>query len=234
MDALSRTNPPSRTGARRPTRIGVVGRPGSGKGTQSARIARMLAAPHISTGDLLRAEIEADSPTGQQARAFVESGELVPDPLMLEMLTHRLSQADVLERGFVLDGFPRTVDQAHILGVLLAPETLDVVVELLVPESEAAQRLVARLVCPHCGRAIRGERRSGMCEHCGEVLARRTDDDREVVERRFLLFVTETIPLIEELDRSGRLITVDGNQPVADVTREILAELERAFPTLFS
>ena len=122
----------------------------------------MLAAPHISTGDLLRAEIEADSPTGQQARAFVESGELVPDPLMLEMLTHRLSQADVLERGFVLDGFPRTVDQAHILGVLLAPETLDVVVELLVPESEAAQRLVARLVCPHCGRAIRGERRSGM------------------------------------------------------------------------
>ena len=221
-------------GTRRPVRIGVVGRPGSGKGTQSARLARVLGVPHISSGDLLRAEIEAGSETGQQVREFVESGQLVPDSWMLAMLEQRLGQDDVFKHGFVLDGFPRTVDQSQILDDLLAPESLDAVVELLVPESEAAQRLEARLVCPHCGRAIRGERRSGLCEHCGEMLARRADDNSEVVQRRFESFAAETIPLIDALDRSGRLVTVDGHQPVADVTRQILAELRRALPATFA
>jgi adenylate kinase len=149
------------------------------------------------------------------------------------MLERRLAEADVTMRGFVLDGFPRTVDQAQILDGILAPGSLDVVVELLVSETEAAQRLEARLVCPHCARVIRSERRSGLCEHCGEMLARRSDDDREIVLRRFEAFNAETIPLIEGLDRGGRLITVDGHQPVAEVTRQILAELRRTVPARF-
>ena len=182
----------------------------------------------------MRAEIEAGSEVGSQVRDFVDSGQLVPDEYLLTMLARRLGEPDVATHGFVLDGFPRTVAQAQILDELVAPGALDVVVELLVPETEAAQRLEARLVCPHCGRAIRSERRSGMCEHCGETLARRADDDRDVVERRFEAFTAETIPLIDSLDRAGRLVTVDGHQPVADVTRQILSELRRALPERFA
>src|SRR4029078_8378358 len=156
-------------------------RPGSGKGTQSARLARVLDVPHISTGELLRSEIEQGSPVGRRAQEDVDSGQLAPDGLVLMSLAHRLEGDDVARDGFVLDGFPRTIDQAVALDTLLAPAVLDAVVELMVPEREAAQRLGARLVCPECGRSVSRDQRSGLCDHCRTVLARRTDEDAEVI-----------------------------------------------------
>ena len=157
---------------RRPVRIAVLGRPGSGKGTQSARLAHVLGVHHISTGELLRAEIELGSPLGRRAQDYVESGQLVPDDVVLASLAERLQKPDVARDGFVLDGYPRTIDQAVALDALLAPGDLDAVVELMVPEREAAERLGARLVCPECGRSVSRDQRSTLCDHCGTVLAR--------------------------------------------------------------
>jgi adenylate kinase len=209
--------------AGRPVRVAVLGRPGSGKGTQSARLARVLGVPHISTGELLRAEIERGSPVGRRAQEYVEAGQLVPDDVVQDSLADRLEDDDVHRDGFVLDGFPRTIDQAVALESLLAPEELDAVVELMVPEKEAAERLGARLVCPECGRSVSRDQRSGLCDHCGTVLARRTDDDDEVIRARFDVFEQETRPLLEWLDQRGRLVAVDGDRPVAEVTRRVIA-----------
>jgi adenylate kinase len=210
----------------RPVRVAVLGRPGSGKGTQSARLARVLGVPHISTGELLRTEIERASPVGRRAQAFVESGRLVPDDVMQDSLADRFRQEDVLRYGFVLDGFPRTIDQAVALESMLAPDDLDAVVELMVPEREAAERLGARLVCPECGRSVSRDQRSGLCDHCGTVLARRTDDDLDVIRARFDVFENETRPLLEWLDQRGHLVAVDGDRPVSEVTRRVIAAVQ--------
>jgi len=210
----------------RPVRVAVLGRPGSGKGTQSARLARVLGVPHISTGELLRTEIEEGSPVGRRAQDYVESGQLVPDDVVLASLAHRLDAPDVEHDGFVLDGFPRTIDQAVALETLLAPDDLDVVVELMVPEREAAQRLGARLVCPECGRSVNRDQRSTLCEHCGTVLARRADDDAEVIRSRFEVFENETRPLLEWLDQHGSLVAVDGDRSVSEVTRRVVSAVQ--------
>ena len=212
--------------ANRPVRVAVLGRPGSGKGTQSARLARVLGVPHVSTGELLRAEIERGSPVGRRAQEYVESGQLVPDEMVLESLADRLDDADIEQDGFVLDGFPRTIDQAVALDTLLAPAGLDAVVELMVPEREAAERLGARLVCPECGRSVSRDQRSTLCDHCGTVLARRADDDADVIRSRFDVFENETRPLLEWLDQHGRLVAVDGDRSVSEVTRRVIVAVQ--------
>jgi len=212
--------------ANRPVRVAVLGRPGSGKGTQSGRLARVLGVPHVSTGELLRAEIERGSPVGRRAQEFVEAGQLVPDEMVLESLAERLDDADIERDGFVLDGFPRTIDQAVALDALLAPAGLDAVVELMVPEREAAERLGARLVCPECGRSVSRDQRSALCDHCGTVLARRADDDVDVIRSRFDVFENETRPLLEWLDQHGRLVAVDGDRSVSEVTRRVIAAVQ--------
>jgi adenylate kinase len=212
--------------ANRPVRVAVLGRPGSGKGTQSARLARVLGVPHVSTGELLRAEIERGSPVGRRAQEYVESGQLVPDEMVLESLAERLDDADIEQDGFVLDGFPRTIEQAVALDTLLAPAGLDAVVELMVPEREAAERLGARLVCPECGRSVSRDRRSALCDHCGTVLARRADDDADVIRSRFDVFENETRPLLEWLDQHGRLVAVDGDRSVSEVTRRVIVAVQ--------
>jgi len=212
--------------ANRPVRVAVLGRPGSGKGTQSGRLARVLGVPHVSTGELLRAEIERGSPVGRRAQEFVEAGQLVPDEMVLESLAERLDDADIERDGFVLDGFPRTIDQAVALDALLAPALLDAVVELMVPEREAAERLGARLVCPECGRSVSRDQRSALCDHCGTVLARRADDDVDVIRSRFDVFENETRPLLEWLDQHGRLVAVDGDRTVSEVTRRVIAAVQ--------
>jgi adenylate kinase len=214
--------------ASRPVRVAVLGRPGSGKGTQSARLARVLGVAHVSTGELLRTEIEHGTAVGRRAQEYVESGQLVPDDVVLDSLADCLHQEDVQRDGFVLDGYPRTIDQAAALESLLAPAELDAVVELMVSEREAALRLGARLVCPECGRSVSRDQRSGLCDHCGTVLARRTDDDLDVIRARFDVFDAETRPLLEWLDRRGNLVAVDGDRPVSEVTHRVVAAVQSA------
>jgi len=220
-----------------PVRVLVLGRPGSGKGTQGARLARLLGVPHISTGDLLRAEIDRDGPVGRQIADHVESGRLVPDRLVGAALAARLSAEDAQRDGFVLDGYPRTIAQAVTLERLLAPARITAAIELLVPEREAEHRLRSRFVCSECGQpALARDPRVGgpvggsaVCARCGGPLRRRADDDVSVIRERFDEFEESTKPLLEWLDRRRLLVTVDANRPPDVVSENVLAALS---PTL--
>jgi adenylate kinase len=219
---------------RPPVRVLVLGRPGSGKGTQGTRLAGVLDVPHISTGDLLRSEIAGDGPLGREVAAHVHRGRLVPDALVMAVLAERLAAPDVGGPGFVLDGYPRSIPQAVTLERLLAPERLTVAVELMVPEREALQRLRSRFVCTECGHpqsalpAVGTPERTGgsaTCVRCDGELRRRTDDDPAVVAQRFAEFEQSTKPLLDWLDRRNRLVSVDADRPPDVVAHALLEAL---------
>lgn len=214
--------------ARPPIRVLVLGRPGSGKGTQGTRLARLLEVPHVSTGDLLRAEIAHDGPLGRQVAAHVARGRMVADDLVAMVLARRLGVHDTATDGFVLDGYPRSIPQAVALERMLAPERVTVALELMVSEREALQRLRARFVCVDCGhpqgaRDPLGDDAAGpRCTRCGGGLRRRSDDDPTVVSRRLAEFTHCTKPLLDWLDRRGRLVSVDAERPADAVTRAVV------------
>lgn len=186
-------------------RLVLIGAPGSGKGTQAERLRQELAVPHISTGDLLRAAVKAGTPLGEKARTVMAAGKLVSDEIMLGILKERLAEADV-ERGFILDGYPRTLPQAHALDALLQEiaRPLDAVVELHVP----AEQIIART---HKRFAEEG----------------RADDDPETVRTRLQVFAEQTAPVVDFYRTSGRLQRVDGVGEIAEVSARILAVLPR-------
>ena len=174
-------------------RLVLVGPPGAGKGTQSVRLAERLDVPHISTGDLFRANLAEQTPLGQEARRYMDAGDLVPDSVTVEMVRERLTHDDA-EKGFVLDGFPRTLSQASALSDLLAErgEDLDAVVEFKVPEDELVQRLMGR---------------------------GRTDDTEDVIRRRQQVYSQETAPLLEHY--GDRLVTVDAVGAIEEITDRV-------------
>jgi adenylate kinase len=179
-------------------RLLIVGPPGSGKGTQSLRLSRELTIPHISAGDLLREAIAFATPLGDSVSKCVAAGRLVPDVLVNEVVRARLDEPDARGRGFLLDGFPRTLDQLDALLRWLSPDGLDAAIELAVPNTVAVQRL-----------ARRG----------------RTDDTSTGIRERFHAFERETSPLLRRLDGQGLLISVDADRPISDVTDELLDAL---------
>ena len=183
-----------------PRHLVIVGRPGSGKGTQGARLARDLGLAHLSTGAALRRNIEMDTELGRLAGPYVEEGELVPDDVMLRVVEHALEAPEVRERGYVLDGFPRTAEQAAAFfdG---HPDRLDAAIDLDLPADEARRRLLAH------GRA---------------------DDDPAVVDHRLALDAAEAAPLLEALDRAGLLVRVDGCGTEDEVFARILEALGRS------
>lgn len=211
-----------------PIRVLVLGRPGAGKGTQGERLAEVLDVPHISTGALLRAEIERDGPLGRKIANDVATGRLVADDLVATALGHRLDEPDAASRGFVLDGYPRTIAQAITLERMLAPERIVLALELVVPEREASHRLLARFVCDRCGQPAPARlgsttnRRPDVCARCGGTLRRRSDDDVSVIRRRFQEFEHATKPLLEWLDHRRLLVTVDADRPPAEVAESVL------------
>jgi len=162
----------------------ILGRQGSGKGTQGARIARHLGVVHLSTGDILRHAVEANTPLGHQVAGLLTSGELVPDDVVLALVGERLQESDVVRRGFLLDGFPRTVVQAEGLLAALAPEGVDAAIELDLSMELATQRLAAR---------------------------DRIDDTPEAITRRLDLYAAQTVPVHNLFERLGLLLTVDGD-----------------------
>src|SRR6516164_11837522 len=212
----------------------MLGRQGSGKGTQGTQLARLLVVPHISVGDVLREAVRSGSPSGRRARDQMERGELVDDHLVVTMVADRLAAADVRSGGFVLDGFPRTVDQAEALAGLLADQALDRAVVIDVPLEVARARLLARRVCAGCGRVYSVAQASGLetwtCGACGAEVRRRADDTEEAVTRRLRLYDEQTRPLLDWFARRDQLLLVDGVGTSEEVFSRLLAGMWPRIP----
>ena len=186
-------------------KIVILGPPGSGKGTYASRLKDLLGIPHISTGDMVREEIRAQTELGKIMKAYSERGELVPDEIIIDMLAKRLSKPDA-QRGFILDGFPRTLKQAEYLEKISG---VDLVINLNVPDEIIIQRLSNRLICKRCGaiynRLTLKPKVDGICDKCGGELYQREDDRPEVIQERLNVYRRDTKPLIEYYRRKGIL-----------------------------
>jgi adenylate kinase len=207
-------------------RVVFLGPPGAGKGTQARELAREWGIPQVATGDMLREAVAAGTPLGRQARAFMERGALVPDDVIIGLIAERLGQPDA-ERGFILDGFPRTPAQAEALDALLAErhQALDRVVFFDVPEAELLRRLTGRRACPACQATYHlvthPPRVPGVCDRCGAALVQRPDDSEGTVRTRLKVYAEQTAPLLDHYRRRGLLATVPGVGPVDEVRAAI-------------
>ncbi len=194
-------------------RLIILGRQGAGKGTQCARLSRHFVVPHISTGDMLRSAVREGTELGQLAKAVINAGGLVGDEIMVGLVRERLERDDARGRGYILDGFPRTVPQAIALDDITCLLPLDQVIDLDVPRELVLQRLSARRVCRDCGTnyVARGvESSPWLCDVCGGDVMHRDDDTPESINRRLDLYEEQTAPLIEFYEQTGRLVVVDG------------------------
>ncbi|MEX2985383.1 adenylate kinase [Streptomyces sp. C36] len=214
-------------------RIVLVGPPGAGKGTQAAYLAKNLAIPHISTGDLFRANISQGTPLGQKAQEYMRAGQLVPDEVTIGMAKDRMHQPDAAN-GFLLDGFPRNLAQAEALdGILKADDLkLDAVLDLEVPEDEVVKRIAGRRICrkdsSHVFHAIYNPPAAeGVCDTCGGELYQREDDSEDTVRKRLEVYHSETEPIIDYYKAQGLVVTISALGKVAEVTQRAMAALER-------
>jgi adenylate kinase len=202
-------------------RIIVLGKQGAGKGTQCVRLSHRYVVPHIATGDMLRAAVKSGTPLGKEASRYMEAGDLVPDELLLKMISERFDQDDTRVRGFILDGFPRTAVQAEKLDEMMAPITVDVVVNLDVPTEIVLKRLAARRVCVDCGTnysASSMPRVDSICDVCGGEVIQREDDTEAAIRRRLDLYEAQTAPLVARYGKMSKLVTVPGDGPLDEVT----------------
>jgi adenylate kinase len=212
-------------------RLVLLGRQGAGKGTQCVRLARHYVVPHISTGEMLRAAVREGSPFGIKAKEYMDAGELLPDDVMIGIVAERLAQPDARTRGWLLDGFPRTVAQAEslLLFTMARKKPLDIVINLEVPRRLVLERLVARRVCEDCGANYSTAvppLNPWSCDVCGGKVVQRSDDTEEAIERRLDLYDSQTAPLVAFFRDRKLLAEVDGVGAPDDVTERIVAAVE--------
>jgi len=197
----------------------LFGPPGVGKGTQALRLAGVFQIPHIATGDMLRAAIQSYSPVGQRAKEFIDKGQLVPDEVVLALIAERLGQSDT-NRGFLLDGFPRTVPQAEALGRMLTEtgKKLDHVLVLDAPEEELVSRISGRRICESCQASYhvvaKPPKKPGLCDRCGGALIQRSDDNEATIRNRLREFAAKTQPVFDYFVANSwpiRKIDANGN-----------------------
>jgi adenylate kinase len=211
-------------------RLVLVGPPGAGKGTQAQFVAAHMSVAQISTGDIFRANVSQGTPLGKQAKEFMDAGDLVPDEVTIAMVRDRLGERDA-QRGFLLDGFPRTVPQAVQLDDILheLDAALDVVLELVVDDGEVIRRLSGRRTCRSCGHIWHVDfdppSVDHVCDNCGGELFQRDDDQPETIRHRLEVYYEQTAPLIGYYAEQGVLIGIDAMGPVDDVTERASAAL---------
>jgi len=194
-------------------RLIILGRQGAGKGTQCVRLSRHFVVPHISTGDMLRAASREGTELGLEAKKIMDDGGLVGDDVMIGLVDERLSAADALTRGYILDGFPRTIEQADALDGIAGERPIDVVLDLNVPREIVLQRISARRVCRDCGTnytATGNDPSPWICDVCGGDVMQREDDTPESVNRRLDLYEEQTFPLIKHYGDLNRLVVING------------------------
>ena len=205
----------------------MLGAPGAGKGTQAKQIAGKYSIPHISTGDIFRANIKNGTELGKKAKEYMDQGLLVPDELTCDLVVDRIGQDDC-KNGFVLDGFPRTIPQAEALTDALNKlgEKMDYAIDVDVPDENIVKRMSGRRACLDCGATYHvvsiPPKKEGICDACGSKLVLRDDDKPETVQKRLDVYHEQTQPLIDYYKKAGILKSVDGTQPMEDVFAEIV------------
>ncbi len=211
-------------------KIIMLGAPGAGKGTQAKMIAEQYGVPHISTGDIFRANIKNGTELGMEAKKYMDQGLLVPDELTVKILLDRVAQADC-KNGYVLDGFPRTIPQAEVLDKALSEigDQIDFAINVDVPDENIVRRMGGRRACLSCGATYHIEhvppKKEGFCDTCGSELVLRDDDKPETVQNRLEVYHKQTQPLIDFYQAKGILKTVDGTVDMKDVFAAIVAIL---------
>ena len=211
-------------------KIIMLGAPGAGKGTQAKKIAEKYHIPHISTGDIFRANIKNGTELGMKAKSYMDQGQLVPDDVTIGMLLDRISQEDCAE-GYVLDGFPRTIPQAESLTKALEErgESMDYAINVDVPDQAIVTRMAGRRACLACGATYHivynAPKKDNVCDVCGEGLVLRDDDKPETVQKRLTVYHDQTKPLIDYYGKAGILVTVDGTQDLNKVFEDIVSVL---------
>ena len=211
-------------------KIIMLGAPGAGKGTQAKMIADKYGVPHVSTGDIFRANIKNGTELGMEAKKYMDQGLLVPDELTVKILLDRVSQPDC-KNGYVLDGFPRTIPQAEVLDKALAElgESIDYAIDVDVPDENIVKRMSGRRACVSCGATYHvvhvPPKKEGICDRCGSELILRDDDKPETVKNRLDVYHKQTQPLIDFYTKKGVLKTVDGTVDMQDAFKAIVAIL---------
>ncbi len=212
----------------------LLGAPGAGKGTQATRLSEALNLPHVSSGDLFRDNLKQETPLGLLAKSYMEKGELVPDDVTVAMVRDRLSQPDTNARGAILDGFPRTVEQAKALDEVLRQDgkKIDAAIAIQVPEEALVARLTGRWICRQCQAVYHTlynpPKTPGQCDACGGELYQRPDDRLETVGNRLKVYFTQTAPLIDFYQKEALLHEVDGEQDIEDVQAALLSVIQTA------
>jgi adenylate kinase len=212
-------------------KIIMLGAPGAGKGTQAHMIAEKYHLPHVSTGDIFRANIKNGTELGKEAKDYMDRGELVPDELTVRILLDRVAQEDC-KNGYILDGFPRNIPQAEVLEKELEKlgEKIDAAIDMEVPDESIIRRMSGRRACSSCGATYHivnvPPKKEGICDVCGEALILRDDDKEETVQKRLDVYHEQTQPLIEFYTKKGILKTVDGTQDMMSVFQTITKILE--------
>ena len=210
----------------------LMGLPGAGKGTQASEIVKKFPIPHISTGDMFRKAIKDETDLGKEAKSYMDRGELVPDEVTVGIVKERISEDDA-KKGFLLDGFPRTIDQAEALNDIMSElgRNIDAVINIEVPEEELMNRLTGRRICEKCGTTyhlvFNPQKVDGICDIDGGKLYQREDDNPETVSNRLNVNVKQSKPILEYYNEKGVLKNIDGAKDIDDVTKDVIDILDQ-------
>ncbi|MGI5888038.1 MAG: adenylate kinase [Oscillospiraceae bacterium] len=204
----------------------LLGAPGAGKGTQGSMISKKYGIPVVSTGDMLRTAIREGTELGRRAKEIIDRGDLVSDDVIMSMLAERLKKPDC-EPGYILDGVPRTTNQAEALEDI---DTIDLVIEIDVPDSSIVKRLVNRRICPKCGLSFNlismPPKKDGICDRCGTALIKREDDNPDTIAERLRVYHESTEPLKNFYRKTGRLVVIPGERSIEEVSKDVFKALE--------